>query len=134
MWLIHLVGDVHQPFHAVSEERGGNQIAVTYFGRPTNLHAVWDSDLVRQSRRASADYAAYLERTQLSGAHLDVLTSGTAIEWALESRDIGLRALVQSGAEIEENYVARFPRSGATTRACRGAARRDFECNFGLGA
>ena len=31
-FLIHFVADLHQPFHAVSEARGGNQIRVTFFG------------------------------------------------------------------------------------------------------
>jgi hypothetical protein len=106
MWLIHLVGDVHQPFHAVAEARGGNQIAVMYSGKPTNLHAVWDGDLVRQSRRPSVEYAAYLERAQLSGADLAVLTSGTIAEWALESRDLGLKAMVPQNAELGESYIA----------------------------
>jgi hypothetical protein len=104
--LIHFVGDLHQPFHAVAEERGGNQIRVMYRSRPTNLHAVWDSSLVREARRTPADYAKFIDQTQLRGADLEVLTSGTIVEWALESRDIGLGARVQSGTEIDEKYVA----------------------------
>jgi hypothetical protein len=45
-FLIHFVADLHQPFHAVSEARGGNEIRITFFGKSTNLHAVWDGDLI----------------------------------------------------------------------------------------
>lgn len=103
--LIHFIGDLHQPFHAVSEARGGNEIKATFFGKPTNLHAVWDGDLVRFAKRAPADYAAFLDRTQLAGANFDVLTAGTTIEWALESRDIGLKALVPPGTALADPYV-----------------------------
>lgn len=63
-WIVHLVGDVHQPLHATSNyyeagltddqgndhDRGGNDIAVALAGTKTrgakNLHGVWDNDLV----------------------------------------------------------------------------------------
>lgn len=48
-YIIHFVGDIHQPLHAGSaSDKGGNQFQVRAFGRGTNLHAVWDSELLRQ--------------------------------------------------------------------------------------
>src|SRR5262245_3977572 len=54
-FLVHLVGDMHQPFHAIGAERGGNGIPVVAFGSdncsdrggfvPCNLHGLWDSGL-----------------------------------------------------------------------------------------
>lgn len=45
--VIHLVGDLHQPMHtARKEDLGGNRVFLTWFGEKTNLHRVWDSDLV----------------------------------------------------------------------------------------
>jgi hypothetical protein len=46
-FLIHLVGDLHQPLHTGrADDLGGNKIKVRWFGRETNLHRVWDSDLI----------------------------------------------------------------------------------------
>jgi hypothetical protein len=47
-FLIHLVGDVHQPLHAGHlEDKGGNDIKVTWRGKDeTNLHSIWDTALV----------------------------------------------------------------------------------------
>jgi len=46
-FVVHLVGDVHQPLHAGHlEDRGGNSIKVTYRGKETNLHSLWDSGLL----------------------------------------------------------------------------------------
>ena len=46
-FIIHIVGDLHQPLHNGSPgDRGGNEVKVKWFGRDTNLHAVWDSVLI----------------------------------------------------------------------------------------
>ena len=46
-FLVHLVGDVHQPLHVGhGEDRGGNSILVSWRGHDTNLHSIWDGDLV----------------------------------------------------------------------------------------
>lgn len=46
-FLVHLVGDAHQPLHSgFADDRGGNSFQVQAFGRGSNLHAVWDSGLI----------------------------------------------------------------------------------------
>lgn len=46
-FLIHFVGDVHQPLHAANNhDRGGNAVHVILDGERTNLHAVWDHDVI----------------------------------------------------------------------------------------
>lgn len=48
-YVIHLVGDIHQPLHVgLAADKGGNLFQVRAFGRGTNLHAVWDSELIRR--------------------------------------------------------------------------------------
>ena len=45
--LIHLIGDIHQPLHVgTAEDRGGNDVKVKWFGSNSNLHRVWDSDMI----------------------------------------------------------------------------------------
>jgi hypothetical protein len=49
-WLVHVVADIHQPLHAGDGwDRGGNETMVRLGRRkqPTNLHRVWDSDVVK---------------------------------------------------------------------------------------
>jgi S1/P1 Nuclease len=49
-WLVHLVGDIHQPLHASSEfstrfpegDKGGNGQGILVDGKVMNLHAYWD--------------------------------------------------------------------------------------------
>jgi hypothetical protein len=46
-FLVHLVGDIHQPLHvADNHDRGGNGLHVDFFRRSTNLHAVWDEGML----------------------------------------------------------------------------------------
>jgi hypothetical protein len=47
IWLIHVIGDVHQPLHCgYGYDKGGNDVKVTFFGKQTELHAVWDSGMI----------------------------------------------------------------------------------------
>lgn len=47
-FLIHFVGDIHQPMHcADNQDNGGNKLTIMAAGRKSNLHAVWDNAVVR---------------------------------------------------------------------------------------
>ena len=49
-FLGHFIGDIHQPLHAgFPNDRGGNGIRVDLFGRSTNLHKVWDGEIIDRS-------------------------------------------------------------------------------------
>ncbi|MEO8810908.1 MAG: S1/P1 nuclease [Rhodanobacter sp.] len=49
-WVVHLVGDIHQPLHAEdNHDKGGNTVQVQFFQRGTNLHAVWDGGILRHA-------------------------------------------------------------------------------------
>lgn len=48
-FLVHYVGDVHQPLHvSYSSDRGGNEVTVSFFGKTTNLHSVWDTSIIEK--------------------------------------------------------------------------------------
>ena len=52
--LIHLVGDLHCPMHAGHKsDYGGNTVSVSYFGRASKLHTIWDSSLVESAHNWS---------------------------------------------------------------------------------
>ena len=63
-FIIHIIGDLHQPLHAGGgDDRGGNDVQVTWFGRSTNLHSVWDSAMIEQRSLSYSEYAQWLSRT-----------------------------------------------------------------------
>ena len=108
-FLIHFVGDVHQPLHAIQEARGGNDIHVVAFGsktcgsRPCNLHSLWDEGLIVHSGRSDAQYAAYLE--ELIVRRSLKRESGVApAAWADESFHLAHEVWLPDGGTADEAY------------------------------
>jgi hypothetical protein len=63
-YLVHLVADVHQPLHAgYAEDRGGNSYQLQAFMRGSNLHAFWDSGLIRALDQDTEVMTARLQAT-----------------------------------------------------------------------
>jgi hypothetical protein len=60
---VHIIGDLHQPLHAGRPgDHGGNLVTVTWFGKPTNLHAVWDSAMIDDRQLSFSEQATWLKR------------------------------------------------------------------------
>jgi len=48
-FLVHYVGDIHQPLHvSYGDDKGGNDVKVKFFDKSTNLHSVWDNDILQK--------------------------------------------------------------------------------------
>jgi hypothetical protein len=61
-FVIHFVGDLHQPMHLGRvDDLGGNKVMVKWFGVKSNLHRVWDSQLLESSKFSYSEYSAYLQ-------------------------------------------------------------------------
>jgi hypothetical protein len=57
--LIHLIGDMHQPMHTARKiDLGGNKIQLTWFGQRSNLHRVWDEQLIDFQQLSYTEYVA----------------------------------------------------------------------------
>jgi len=55
--LIHIVGDIHQPMHVSrAEDLGGNKITITWFKEPSNLHRLWDEQLISFQQLSYTEY------------------------------------------------------------------------------
>lgn len=62
-FVVHIIGDLHQPLHAGGgNDRGGNDMKVSWFGRSTNLHSVWDSAMIEQRSLSYSELADWLAR------------------------------------------------------------------------
>lgn len=74
--LIHLIGDIHQPLHVGGKnDKGGNDVKVMWFRSDSNLHRVWDSDMIDDTK---------LSYTEL-GESLTIPTDGQRKAWQLSS-------------------------------------------------
>ncbi len=91
-FLVHFVADVHQPLHVGrAEDRGGNRIDAVVEGQRTNLHALWDAELLlRRDRRAHgytvADQAR--EVRALTSRDVGALQGSGVLDWARESKAV----------------------------------------------
>ncbi len=73
-FIIHIVGDLHQPLHAGRPgDRGGNSVQVTLFRQQTNLHSVWDSGLIDHLGLSYSEYSGWLVRE---------ITPQNVIDWS----------------------------------------------------
>jgi hypothetical protein len=108
-FLVHFVGDIHQPLHAIDEARGGNDIHVVEFGsaqcgtRPCNLHYEWDIGLLEHNGKSESDYVAQLERL-IATNHLQSRAGGSAEDWANESFTIAKQIMLKDGAAVDDTY------------------------------
>jgi hypothetical protein len=72
-FIIHFVGDIHQPLHVGRpEDRGGNDLHITFEGKKSNLHALWDSLMLKKSPMDYAAYARWLENGKNLSAPYDL--------------------------------------------------------------
>lgn len=56
--LIHFLGDVHQPMHtARKDDLGGNKVNLSWFGQRSNLHRIWDEQLIDYQQLSYTEYA-----------------------------------------------------------------------------
>src|SRR5688500_865899 len=83
-FLIHLIGDLHQPLHVGrDEDAGGNKIVVYWFDKKTNLHTLWDSMLIEFQQYSYSEYAKLLNIADEN--RVKAWQSGSLEEWFYES-------------------------------------------------
>jgi len=83
-FLIHLVGDLHQPLHVGrDEDAGGNKIVVYWFEKKTNLHTLWDSMLIEFQQYSYTEYAKLLDIAE--PGQVKAWQSSSLEDWFYES-------------------------------------------------
>jgi len=89
MFLIHFIGDLHQPLHCSdNHDRGGNDVHVQFHDHPTNLHSLWDSGLLN---RLPLEEVLFPDLSRESAKHRKGWSKGTVTEWAEQSHRVGTR-------------------------------------------
>jgi hypothetical protein len=108
-YVVHLVGDVHQPLHTGrAKDRGGVEIQVSYRGAATNLHYFWDSNLVDLEPGTEEEIATRLTGN-LSDEERTKWQSSDARNWTNESLMLVRSHGYNTGAssELSDEYVER---------------------------
>ena len=137
-YIVHFIGDLHQPFHALGVGRGGNDIQVRVFGQldcgndparpsPCNLHSVWDSRLIARRNLDDRQYVEALQKLIVAKG-FGSQPAGTPAQWAEQSFKLAKEALVPPGRNIDEGYFRRHI-SVIDDRLALGAVRLAVSLN-----
>ena len=109
MFLIHIVGDMAQPMHTGrAGDLGGNKIDVTYFGKKTNLHSVWDSDLIDSQKYSYTEFAKLIDIKTKD--EVKKVQSGTVADWIYETHKLAnnIYANTPSGSNLSYGYGYKY--------------------------
>ena len=83
--VMHMVGDIHQPLHVGNgEDRGGNDVRLQWMGNPSNLHRVWDSDIINSFQMSYTELTRELLNS-LTPEKIEGWQNSTVQDWAYES-------------------------------------------------
>jgi len=106
-FLVHFVGDVHQPLHVgYADDEGGNTVKVTFFGNPSNLHKVWDDDMILKWHSTIDPAIKELQDTIDNNPQLvqQYLSSNDPAEWADESWSYTVGTVYNGIPTLDETY------------------------------
>jgi hypothetical protein len=106
-FIVHFVGDLHQPMHVSrAEDKGGNTIQLNYNGQGTNLHSVWDTKLIEHEGGDYQQLAAKYDHP--SPAQIKQWQSDPVIKWIWESYTISSKLYAEVDAmksrSIDDSY------------------------------
>ncbi|THW54972.1 nuclease s1 [Aureobasidium pullulans] len=118
-FLVHFVGDIHQPLHDEALEIGGNDIDVTFAGASTNLHHIWDTEIPEKfvggySLSDAKAWAQTLNTATKSGIYASQVASWTkgldvtdpvttALDWASEANAYVCSTVMPNGQAAVED-------------------------------
>ncbi|MBS1525332.1 MAG: S1/P1 nuclease [Bacteroidetes bacterium] len=105
-YIVHFVGDIHQPMHVSrAEDKGGNTIQVQFDGQGTNLHSLWDTKLLEHAGLSEAQLAQNMDKA--TPEQIKKWQSDTPMLWAWESYQISSQLyaeIAQNGNNLSDDY------------------------------
>ena len=108
-FLVHFLGDMMQPMHTGREEDlGGNLIKIQFFKKDTNLHSLWDSGLIDNTKYSYTEFARVLDVK--SKEEINQIQSGSLEDWLYESHQAAnqLYASVKPGENYSYDYQEQY--------------------------
>ena len=127
-FLVHLIGDLHQPMHVGNgKDRGGNDIKLKWFDAPTNLHRIWDSDLINLQELSYSEYSDYLLLNEDRGK-IRKWQGDDVLTYIHESRDMRTQCYDFSGENLKWEYFYKH-KELLEKRLLQGGVRLSGELN-----
>jgi hypothetical protein len=105
-FIVHIIGDLHQPLHnGRPGDRGGNDVKLKWFGRDTNLHAIWDTALIDETGYSFTELTERLNR-HTSSADVIAWWDTNPRDWIAESVRIR-EGIYPTETELGYDYIYR---------------------------
>ena len=104
--LVHFMGDLHQPLHTGrGEDKGGNDIQVRWFGKGSNLHRVWDSEMINDFQMSFTELAESTD--DLTPKEVKKIKTGSILDWMYESKELSKKVYdsVEIGEKLGYEYM-----------------------------
>lgn len=104
--LVHFMGDLHQPLHiGLAEDKGGNTFQVQWFKKGTNLHHVWDEDMIEFYNMSYTELAKNTDK--LTKEQIKQIQKGTVLDWMYDSRALckDIYANTKIGEKLGYRYM-----------------------------
>ncbi|MRI00383.1 S1/P1 Nuclease [Kriegella sp. EG-1] len=103
--LIHFIGDLHQPMHIGRlEDKGGNDIQLQWFNQGTNLHRVWDSNMINDYGMSYTELADKLPK--INKKQVNAIQQGEILDWIEESHILADR--IYDSVEMGDKLYYRY--------------------------
>jgi len=106
-FIVHFIGDIHEPMNCVDNlDSGGNYVPITWFGKKSNLHEIWDNEIIMKTNLPEKEYAEGLDRWLDSQDEREI-RSGTIIDWANQCHLVAEQAAypgTEHGGSLDVSY------------------------------
>jgi len=109
IFLVHILGDLAQPMHTGrAEDLGGNKINVNFLGKDTNLHSIWDNDLIDSKKYSYTELASNLDTKDEK--KIKNIQKGNIAEWLYETHLLAnnIYANTPNGAKLSREYIYKY--------------------------
>ncbi len=104
-FLVHLIGDLHQPLHAGNgTDRGGNDVKVRFFWQNSNLHRVWDSQMLDQRDLSYTEWTRWLT-DKISPADIREWATTDPADWIRESTQLRDTVYPEDANNMNYDYL-----------------------------
>jgi len=104
-FVVHIVGDLHQPLHVGNgTDRGGNSVDVTWFREETNLHRVWDSQMIDNMQYSYTEYAQQIQ-LGMTPEQKTILMDPNVVGFINESRSLHEQVYDIGNGNLSWKYI-----------------------------
>ena len=108
-FVVHFIGDLHQPMHVSrAEDKGGNSIQVQFNGKGMNLHSRWDSGLINREGKTFDQMAKDYDNA--SAADIKKWQSDDLMHWIWESYQVSTQIYgdVEKSNKLDDAYYRKY--------------------------